>query len=116
MVDWWEESGAISPLQGACKPGSSCVHSALILQETIAAGLDTNKKVFVAYFDITKAFDSVWIDGLFYHLHQKGVVGTLWRILYYTYQHFRCRVCVNDEYSEWYPMTCGIHQGAFYPS
>ena len=49
---WWEEENIISPLQGACKPGVSCIHSALILQETIAVNLDTSKKVFVAYFDI----------------------------------------------------------------
>ena len=46
MEDWWEENSIISKLQGACKSGSPCVHSALVLQETIAAGLDTNDKVF----------------------------------------------------------------------
>ena len=113
MKAWWKEQNVISPLQGACRPGSSCVHSALILQESIAAGLDTKKKVFVAYFDVAKAFDSVWIDGLFYHLHVKGVVGRVWRMLYATYQDFKCRVRVNGEYSDWYSMTCGIHQGGF---
>ena len=112
MEVWWEENSIISKLQGACKPDSSCVHSALVLQETIAAGLDANK-VFVAYFDVTKAFDSVWIDGLFYQLHKKGVCGKIWRLLYTKYQNSRCRVRVNGEYSAWYPMTCGIHQGGF---
>ena len=113
MVDWWEAENVISKLQGACKSGSSCVHSALVLQETISVGLDTSKKVFVAYFDVAKAFDSVWIDGLFYQLYRKGVCGKIWRLLYATYQDFQCRVRVNSEYSEWYPMTCGIHQGGF---
>ena len=113
MEVWWGENSIISKLQGACKPVSSCVHSAFMLQETIAAGLDTNKKVFVAYFDVAKVFDSVWIGGLFYQLHKKGVCGKIWRLLYTKYQDFHCRVRVNGEYSAWYPMTCGIHQGGF---
>ena len=69
-------------MQGACKTGMSCVHSALTLQETIAVGLDTGRKVFVAYFDVAKAFDSVWINGLSYQLHQMGIRGRIRRLLY----------------------------------
>ena len=68
MKGWWEDQRIISPLQGACRRGSSCIHSGLILQEAISVGLDTVDKVFVAYYDVAKAFDSVWIDGLFYQL------------------------------------------------
>ena len=110
MEVWWEATLVIFPLQGACKPSASCVHSGLLLQKPIAAGLDTNKKVFVAYFDVAKAFDIVWIDGLFYHLYKKGKI---WRLLYATYQDVQCRVRVNGQYSYWYSMTCGIHQGGF---
>ena len=80
LKDWWEDERVISALQGACKTGMSCVHSALNLQETIAVGLGTGKKVFVAYFDVAKAFDSIWIDGLFYQLRQMGVRGRIWRL------------------------------------
>ena len=46
---WWEEEGIISSLQGACRKGSSCPHSALVLQESIAIGLGREKNAFVAY-------------------------------------------------------------------
>ena len=75
MKGWWEGETVISPLQGACRLGKSCIHSALTLQEAIAVGLDTKKIVFVTYLDVAKAFDCVWTDGLFYHLHNMGVVG-----------------------------------------
>ena len=94
----------ISPLQGACRKGSFCLHSALILQESIAARLDTKKKV--AYCDAAKAFDSVWIDGLFYQLYKAGIVGK-------TYDDFCCKVRLAGVYSDWYQMGCGIHQGGF---
>ena len=113
LKDWWEQERVISVLQGACKTGMSCLHSALALQETIAAGLDTGKNVYVAYFDVAKAFDSIWIDGLFHQLHNMGVQGRIWRILYQSYQDFWCKVRVGDQYSEWYRMECGIHQGGY---
>ena len=113
LKDWWACERIISDLQGACKPGMSCVHSALTLQETIAVGLGTGKKVFVAYFDVAKAFDSVWIMGLFYQIHQMGVTGRIWHLLYQCYQNFWCKARVGGVYSEWYRMGCGIHQGGF---
>ena len=113
LKEWWGEQNVISPLQGACTKGSSCLHTAAILQEAIAVGLDTNKKVFVAYYDVAKAFDSVWIDGLFYQLRKKGLVGKEWRLLYSSYINFRCKVRLRGVYSDWYPMQCGIHQGGY---
>ena len=32
------------------------------------------------YFDASKAFDSVWIDGLFHQLHN---LGKVWKLLSY---------------------------------
>ena len=67
------------------------MHTAFLLQETVSTPLETNGNVFVAYFDVSKAFDTVWIDGLFYKLHEIGIVGKVWRILYRTYLDFLCR-------------------------
>ena len=113
VKDWWYDERVISPLQGACHSGMSCLHTALTLQETIAVGLDSNKKVFVAYFDVAKAFDGVWIDGLFYQIRKMGLTGKIWRLLYLSYQNFWCKVRINGTYSDWYQMQCGIHQGGY---
>ena len=113
LKGWWFDEQVISPLQGACRPGMSCLHTALCLQETIAVGLDSNKKVFVAYFDVSKAFDGVWIDGLFFQMRRMGIEGRVWRLLYRSYQNFWCKVRINGQYSDWYKMDCGIHQGGY---
>ena len=110
---WWEDTGVIAQTQGACRPGTSCLHTAMLLQETIASQLEVNPKVFVAYIDVAKAFDSVWVDGLFSQLYDLGIRGRTWRILYKTYSDFRCRVRIYDKVSEWYTMGCGIHQGGY---
>ena len=113
IEQWWEENRVISELQGACRKGSSCVHTALTLQETIASHRERGEKVFVAFFDVSKAFDSVWIDGLFFQLHKLGITGSLWRLLYKGYIDFYCSVRIGDRTSLPYPMLCGIHQGGY---
>ena len=110
---WWFSERVISDTQGATRKGFSCVHTALTLQETISKERELNKKVFVAYYDVSKAFDSVWTDGLFFQLHKLGITGTLWRLLFKGYQNFTCCVRIADRESEWYDMECGIHQGGY---
>ena len=67
----------------------------------------------MAFFDVSKAFDSVWIDGLFFQLYNLGIRDSLWRILYKGYTDFVCSVRIGDRTSLPYPMLCGIHQGGF---
>ena len=110
---WWNSTNVISDIQGACKKGQSCIHIAMLLQETVSRALESNRYIFVSYFDVSKAFDTVWTDGLFYKLFNMGITGRTWRILYRGYNDFRCRVRVDDKLSEWYVMRCGIHQGGF---
>ena len=111
MERWWGDTGVVS--QYACRKGVSCVHSAYILQETIATLLSANQKVFVTYLDVSKAFDGVWVGGLFFRLRELGVRGKTWRILYKTYVDFKCRVRIQNQMSDWYPINCGIHQGGY---
>ena len=113
MEKWWINNRVISQLQGACRKGISCLHTAMLLQESIATSLESHNKVFVAYYDVAKAFDGVWIDGLFYRLHEMGVIGKTWRVLYNNYRDFKCKVRIQNLHSEWYVMECGIHQGGF---
>ena len=51
---WWNTSRIISGLQGACKKGQSCVHIAMLLQETVSRALETNRNVFVSYLTCLK--------------------------------------------------------------
>ena len=110
---WWKERQIISELQGAATPGVSCLHTALLLQEAIAVNLENHNKILVSFYDVSKAFDGIWVDGLFYQLRELGITGKLWRVLYLTYQNFMSRVRIQNKLSNWYPMLCGIHQGGY---
>ena len=79
----------------------------------MATSREAGKTVFVAYLDVDKAFDSIWINGLFYQLYKLGIRGRLWRILKMVYTDFKCKVQIQNRTSNWYSMSCGIHQGGF---
>ena len=113
MEHWWTENKVICGLQGAGKKGFSCLHSSLMLQETLATSMEENQRCFSVYFDVAKAYDTVWINGLFFQLFKLGIRGKTWRMLRKCYDNFMCRVRVMGHFSEWYELTCGIHQGGF---
>ena len=113
MEGWWARSGAICELQGAGKKGRSCLHSSLLLQETLATSMERSRKCFTVYFDVAKAYDTIWINGLFFQLYKLGIVGRTWRMLRKCYTDFMCRVRVLGHFSEWYVLSCGIHQGGY---
>ena len=110
---WWHENNIITDNQGACKKCQSCLHCCLLMQEAVATLREAGKQCFVAYFDVAKAFDSIWINSLFYLLYKVGVTGRLRRILKKVYQNFKCKVRIQNSTFEWYAMNCGIHQRGY---
>ena len=67
----------------------------------------------MTYLDVSKVFDGVWIAGLFYRLWEMGIRGKTRRLLYKSYQDFRCRVRIQNQMSEWYLLRFGIYQGGY---
>ena len=59
----------LNPLQGGFRKGCSCLHTALVFQESVQAIRDSGKKAYVAFIDVKKAFDTVWHKGLLVKLH-----------------------------------------------
>ena len=64
------------------------------------------------FFDLSKAFDRVWHEGLLYKLHCYGVHGQAltWITAYLTGR--RQRVQVDGEVSEWLQIPAGVPQGS----
>ena len=113
LEKWWVDNGIILNLRGACRKGQSCIHTAHLLQETVATALERHKSVLVAFYDVSEAFDTVWTDGLFSKLYNMGITGKVWRLFYRSYLDFFCKVKIADSTSNWFQVHCEIHQGGF---
>ena len=102
----------ICSTQFACKKSMSSVNASLTLQESIAHNVQAGRNVYATFFDTRKAFDTVWIDGLFYLLYSKGIRGKLWRLLRKAYLGSLTAILVNGQLSAWFRLFQGVKQGA----
>ena len=107
--DWF--TSILDDQQGANRKHISSLHTALTVKETIAHNREQGKSVYVVMLDTKKAFDTVWLNGLFYKLKLKGLDPKLWRILKNTYDDFKCAVSIGGKLSGWFRPEQGVHQG-----
>ena len=103
---------AICSTQCAGEKGLLSTHASFMLQETISHNVENGSNVFVAFFDTKKAFNMVWIDGLFYMPFLKGIRGKLWRLLRKSYLCSSTCVLVNGKLSSWFKIYQGVKQGS----
>jgi exonuclease III len=103
---------AICNTQSACEKGLSSAHASLLLQETVSHNVENRSPVYVTFFDAKKAFDTVWIEGLFFILYCNGIRGKLWRLLRKAYIDCWSAVLVNGSISDWFLLLQGVKQGA----
>ena len=60
---------------------------------------------------MSKAFDRVWREGLFYLLWKNGVQGNVWHLLKELYSTVSNKVVLGDLESEWFNQDNGVKQG-----
>ncbi len=106
---WFLEK--MNPLQGANRSGCSSIETAMVLQEAISYHTERQSTAYVGLLDIKKAFDTVWLEGLFLKLHQEHMDPKLWRIVRNAYADFKCCVSVGGKQSDWFSPKQGVHQG-----
>ncbi|XP_060074578.1 uncharacterized protein LOC132554291 [Ylistrum balloti] len=68
-------------LQQGFRSKCGSITAAFTVREAICHHLELNTKVYAAFLDNAKAFNSVWINGLLFKLYNLGFNGKIWRIL-----------------------------------
>ena len=67
--------------QAGGRAGRSTIDQLLILKSTIRQAKMDNRKLYVAFLDISKACDKAWLDGIMYVLWQNGIRFKIWRLI-----------------------------------
>jgi hypothetical protein len=75
LYNYLNYNNIISKFQSGFKPGDSTEYQLLDFHHILCEALDKGKDVRVVFFDIAKAFDKVWHEGLIYKLRMIGVGG-----------------------------------------
>ena len=89
----------------------SCTTASFVLQETIYYNIENKSNVYSAFLDSTKAFDSVWRQGLMVKLNKLGIIGKLWSIIDDCHIDTHSAIVVNGCMSKWFNVEQGVRQG-----
>ena len=71
------DNESISSNQSSFKPADSCINQLLCITHDIYQSFDDGLKTRAVFFDILKAFDKLWHEGLLYKLKENGIAGNL---------------------------------------
>ncbi len=83
----------------------------LSLVESIAYYNERSSPVYCAFLDNEKAFDRIWLDGLFVKLRNLGIGGKMWRLLRLAYSSMQSFVRFEGLDSSSFPICQGVGQG-----
>jgi len=107
-----QELASICEEQGGFREGRGTIESFFILHETIAEAFEEAKPLFVAFLDIRKAYDTVYIEGLFVKLAKIIGNGRMWRFLLDIYENSSTKVKIGDLETNFFTLIEGILQGS----
>ena len=80
-MPFFEKSGFPNELQFAYQKSKSSIFANFVLQEATLDAIENGCKIYSCFLDSAKAFDTVWVDGLFFKLFNLGIQGKTWRLL-----------------------------------
>ena len=89
----------------------STADNVFVLHGIINLMLSSNKKLFCAFVDFTKAFDYVVRDIVWYKLIKLGIGGKILNIIMSMYKHVKSKVKLHNVVSEGFEFMLGIRQG-----
>ena len=69
------------------------------------------KKMFVAFVDFEKAFDTVWREGLWYKLLTQYINGKMYNTILNLYNGIKSNIVYNGNTSDYFSCNTGVRQG-----
>ena len=111
IYSWAEEHDKLLDAQFGFRKNCSTVDAILILQNLIQSVLNEKKRLYCAFVDLCKAFDSVYRNGLWLKLYKAGISGKMLRIIKSIYEQVKSCVKHCSGYSEFFYISIGFRHG-----
>jgi hypothetical protein len=111
IMAFLEDKNVLGESQGAFRKNRRPEDHLFTLNVICSQRKSSKLKTYIAFLDLSKAFDRVWRDGLFYLLWKNGVQGKIWRLLKEIYSNVENKVIFGSYKSEWFDQDFGVKQG-----
>lgn len=105
------ELNVISENQAGFRRGYSTMDNIFVLLSLIELYFSFGKKLYCTFVDFRKAFDTVWMDGLWLKLQNSEIKGKCFRVIYNMYQGIKSCVQYGGNQSDILPCLTGVRQG-----
>ena len=102
----------VDQMQFGFMPSRSTVDAIFILRRMQKSYLEKNRKLFICFVDLEKAFDRVPRKVIEWALRKKLVPERLVQAVMSMYKGAKTRVKVGDGHSEEFDVGVGVHQGS----
>ena len=93
-------------------PGRGTTDAIFVIRQLQEKYLAANKRLYMAFVDLEKAFDRVPRKVIWWALRKLGVDEWIVRLVQEMYSNARSRVRVGEGYSEEFEVKVGVHQGS----
>ena len=111
LQKWIEENNTTDEYQAGFKKGYSTIDHAFTLLAAVQKQLVNNRKLYVAFIDFEKAFDSVSRNLLWPILVKNGIKGKLFRCIRSMYDNVKARVRSGVDVTDYIMCSRGVKQG-----
>ena len=107
-----DESSLISENQTGFRKNYSTMDHIFLLKNVIDLFVKNDKqKLYCAFVDYKKAFDTVWRSALWHKLLNNGITSKLYNVIVNMYSNIKSCVSQNGQLSEYFVSVNGVRQG-----
>ena len=111
LTKFLESSQILQDNQAGFRKTFSTTDHIFTLNSLIELFKANKKKLYCAFIDFSKAFDTVWRIGLWRKLLDTSINGKFFRIIHNMYDGIKSSVSVNGEHTSFFSCDCGVRQG-----
>ena len=111
LMVWAESNNIICEAQAGFRKGRSTIDHIFTVNAIIEKYLLKNTKLYVAFIDFKKAYDTVNRNVLWSVLLRAGIKGKMLKMIQAMYSSVRACVLCNDGYSSFFECLQGLKQG-----
>ncbi len=113
LKKYCDTNNIINENQAGFRAEYSTVDHILSLKALIDLFFKSKQKLYCAFIDYQKAFDTVWRNGLWYKLNKCGIYNTskIYKVIVKMYEGIKSCVFVGNVKSKYFTSNTGVRQG-----